>query len=340
MKIVAFFNNKGGVGTTSIVYHLAWMFADLGVRVVVADLDPQADATSMFVSEERLEELWLDGDQPKSIYGAIAPFLEGIGEIRDPHAEDIADNLHLLVGDLQLYGVESELNAQWARCRERDARAFGVVAAFYRVIRMAAKAHEASLVLIDVGSNLGAINRAALICAEYVAIPLAPDIYSLQGLRTIGPTIGRWREEWDDRRPRSPDPATLPEGQMAAIGYIVMQHTVRLDLPGRANAKWMGRIPGAYRQAILQQQDGDTPTVHRDPNCLASLKNYSSLMPMAREVQKPMFHLKPADGATGAHVYAVHDCYNDFKRLAIEIARRCALQIPSWATDGHAGISS
>ncbi|MDB9481986.1 AAA family ATPase, partial [Dolichospermum circinale CS-537/05] len=37
-KIIAFFNNKGGVGKTSLVYHLAWMYQDLGLRVVAADL--------------------------------------------------------------------------------------------------------------------------------------------------------------------------------------------------------------------------------------------------------------------------------------------------------------
>jgi len=45
MKAVAFFNNKGGVGKTSLVYHLAWMYADLGLSVVAADLDPQASST-------------------------------------------------------------------------------------------------------------------------------------------------------------------------------------------------------------------------------------------------------------------------------------------------------
>ena len=49
--LVAFFNNKGGVGKTSLVYHLAWMYADLGVRVVAADLDPQANLTAAFIDE-------------------------------------------------------------------------------------------------------------------------------------------------------------------------------------------------------------------------------------------------------------------------------------------------
>ncbi len=55
--IIAFFNNKGRVGKTSLVYHLAWMYDDLGLRVVVADLDPQANLTAAFLHEERLEAL-------------------------------------------------------------------------------------------------------------------------------------------------------------------------------------------------------------------------------------------------------------------------------------------
>lgn len=57
MKTIAFFNNKGGVGKTTLVYHIAWMLAELGQRVLAADLDPQANLSSMFLEEERLEEL-------------------------------------------------------------------------------------------------------------------------------------------------------------------------------------------------------------------------------------------------------------------------------------------
>lgn len=58
MEVIAFFNNKGGVGKTTLAYHLAWMFAEMGVSVVAADLDPQSNLTSMFLDEERLEQLW------------------------------------------------------------------------------------------------------------------------------------------------------------------------------------------------------------------------------------------------------------------------------------------
>ena len=41
MKTIAFFNNKGGVGKTSLVYHFSWMYAELGVSVVAADSTPR-----------------------------------------------------------------------------------------------------------------------------------------------------------------------------------------------------------------------------------------------------------------------------------------------------------
>jgi chromosome partitioning protein len=51
------------------------------------------------------------------------------------------------------------------------------------------------------------------------------------------------------------------------------------------------------------------------------------LMPLAMESHKPMFYLKPADGAIGAHVSAVRDCYDDFHALAQKIAAGIGLEL-------------
>jgi chromosome partitioning protein len=59
------------------------------------------------------------------------------------------------------------------------------------------------VILIGVGPNLGALSRAALIRAEHVVVPLAPDLFSLQGLRNLGPTLCAWRREWQERRERN-----------------------------------------------------------------------------------------------------------------------------------------
>ncbi|MFM7642139.1 MAG: hypothetical protein ACKO45_11400, partial [Cyanobium sp.] len=108
----------------------------------------------------------------------------------------------------------------------------------------AAAERQADVVLIDVAPSLGALNRAAMIAASHVVIPLVPD----------------------------------PPGD--------------------------------------------------DPHCLAQLRHFRSLMPLAQEARKPMFHLTPADGALGGHLRATLDCRKEFRGLAMELARRCELPLP------------
>ncbi|MCW6038832.1 AAA family ATPase [Spirulina subsalsa FACHB-351] len=324
--IIAFFNNKGGVGKTSLVYHLAWMYRDLGRKVIAADLDPQANLTSAFLEEDRLEQIWEDSQKPNTIFRCIQPLLRGIGDIAQPELETIDLDLHLLIGDLTLSGFEDELSSQWPDCLDGKERAFRVISAFWRLLHQSAIEHQADLVLMDLGPNLGAINRAALIAADYIVIPLAPDLFSLQGLKNLGPTVKRWRGEWQDRFGRNPVPdLRLPPGKMQPIGYVILQHAIRFDRPVRAFERWMGRIPETYHSKVIQGQGEAAVSPGKDEHCLALLKHYQSLMPMAQEARKPMFHLKPADGAIGAHSRAVTGVYWDFKALADKIGDRTKL---------------
>ena len=331
MKTIAFFNNKGGVGKTTLVYHLAWMYADLGVSVVAADIDPQANLSTMFLNEERLEELWPDGDHPDSILGSVSPILRGVGDIAEPHVEEIAQNLGVVAGDLGLSRFEAKLSSAWPACLDRDESAFRIESAFHRTILKAAELRDADVVLIDVGPNLGAINRAAIIAANFVVFPLAPDLFSLQGLRNLGPTLRDWRDEWGDRMERNPDDPDLPlpSADITPVGYIVMQHAVRAGRPVQAYQKWIQRIPGVYHDVVLDEAGASASSTEDDTECLSTLKHYRSLMPMAQEARKPMFHLKAADGALGGHIYAVQDCYEDFKALATSIAAKCGVNIDS-----------
>jgi hypothetical protein len=114
---------------------------------------------------------------------------------------------------------------------------------------------------------------------------------------------------------------------MLPIGYIILQHAMRLDRPVKAYAQWMARIPGEYRTSVLDENADRPPPVESDPRCLYMLKHYRSLMPMAMEARKPMFHLKPADGAIGAHVAAVQTCYQDFETLARNLASAIILPL-------------
>jgi chromosome partitioning protein len=331
--IIAFFNNKGGIGKTSLVYHLSWMYVELGLNVIAADLDPQANLTGAFLDENRLEEIWeeIGNDCYNTIFRCVKPLLSGTGDVQIPAMETIEESrLSLVVGDLQLSGFEDELSSQWSDCLDRKERAFRVISAFWRVLSQAARVNEADVVLVDLGPNLGAINRAALIASDYVVVPLSPDLFSLQGLRNLGPTLDRWRIEWQERVTKNPAQSLLlPQGRMQPVGYVILQHGVRYDRPVKAYQRFIAQIPKIYNEEVLSPADRSMTVDDIDSNRLALLKHYQSLMPMAQEAHKPIFYLKPADGAIGAHVAAVQKVYGDFSELAKKIADRTGLILPS-----------
>ncbi|HEY9867812.1 MAG TPA: AAA family ATPase [Candidatus Obscuribacterales bacterium] len=329
VPVIAFFNNKGGVGKTSLVYHVAWMYTKLGLRIVVADLDPQSNLTAGFVEEDRLEELWANDSRPDTIYGAIHPLLAGIGDIAEAHLEEIDERIALVPGDLWLSGFEDELSEQWTNCLDGKERAFRITSAFWRIVQSAAQRFQGDLVLLDLGPNLGSINRAALVATTFVVVPLSPDLFSLQGLRNLGPTLREWRSAWTKRLGENRHPSLLlPAGEMRPAGYVVLQHSERLDRPVAAYQKWITRIPAIYKEAVLAQPSEDISSPAEDENCLALIKHYRSLIPMAQEARKPIFDLKPADGAIGAHYSAVREAYKHFKKLAEAIAFNCGISLP------------
>ena len=323
MKIIAVFNNKGGVGKTSLVYHLAWMYARLDFNVLVADLDPQANLTNMFLNDEELENLWAEDREDGTIYTSLRPLLEGTGDVTTPYVTEPAPGIGLVAGDVLLSGAEDELTSQWPDCLDRKPRAFRVLSAISRALHGAAEEVAAHLILMDVGPNLGALNRAVLVTADHVVVPLAADLYSMRGLYNLGPTLRRWRQEWSERRERNPvADLDVPRGDMQPIGYVVLQHAVRLNRPVTAHERWMGRIPRSYGEFVAGDAPQHALSVDTDPNCLAILKYFPSLMPLAEEARKPMFALKPADGVIGSQVNAVRGCYRDFRALARTVARR------------------
>jgi cellulose biosynthesis protein BcsQ len=325
---IAFFNNKGGVGKTSLLYHLAWAYADMGVRVLMLDLDPQANLSALCLSEDRLEELWQDdGEGRSSIYGAIYPVKEELGDIQTPQIEELSPRLALVPGDLLLASFEAKLSQVWSEALDRRGPAFRALSSFYRVALSAAQTWCAELALIDVGPNLGALNRAALIAAEHLVVPLGADLFSIQALRNLGPTIRQWRNEWKERAERSPlGDLPLPSGKMDPMGYVVMQPNLYGGSVTKAYEKWLRRIPSEWAANVLEVKSSRR-SVTADPASLGILKHYRSLMPLAHEARKPIFHLRAADGALGAHATLARSAGDDFKKIARRVAQRVGFSL-------------
>ena len=312
MKTIGFFNSRGGIGQTSLVYHLAWMLAGLGERVLAVDLDPQVGLTGMCLDDDRLEAIW-NTDQAPTLFSAAQPSLgqpDNISAVIEP----LDDNLGLLCGDPRLAKVEDTLAEAWLRRAESDPAATREMTAFSRAIALAGTTYGAKVALIDIGPNLGALNRAALRGCDFIVSPVGPDRLSLQGLRDTGLTLRIWG-------------GGSGCAGMRPAGYIVLRNIVRSGRPARDIARWTARFPDTYHCDVLNEATTGVLRVEDDAACLGVLKDYWSLLPLAQEAQKPIFALRPADGAFGGHQTAVTEAWRDYRQLAGRVMAGCGMSL-------------
>ncbi|MCX8481567.1 MAG: AAA family ATPase [Sediminibacterium sp.] len=322
MKSIIFFNNTGGVGKTTTVYHVSWMLSEMGIKTIAMDLDPQSNLTSMFLTTERLEEIY-ENNLPITILDSINPVVSG-DPYQSIHIEKMNDNLGLILGNLSLSVFEDKLSDAWLKSLSSDSYSFKLTSIFNTIINDAVLKFNAEIVLIDVGPNLGAINRAVTLGSDYIVMPVSSDLFALQGIKNVGQTLKIWKKDWDDRLARKPENVSfeIPSKKSKPVGYIIMQYSAKDSKPVQSYLRWANRIPAVFASSVLGN-NSEVISVENDKYCIALLKHFRSLAPMSMESHKPIFHLKPADGAIGAHTFAVEKSYEEFKLLTEKILNLC-----------------
>src|SRR3954447_15967066 len=118
------FNHKGGVGKTTLTVNIAATMARMGMRVLLVDSDPQGNLTSYLVDETVVDDLLdrSDGPEGNTIWSALKPVAEGIGEPKAVSALERYERLYLVAGDIRLAEFESQLSGFWAECFQRRVR--------------------------------------------------------------------------------------------------------------------------------------------------------------------------------------------------------------------------
>lgn len=163
-KIIAIFNQKGGVGKTTTVINLASGLALKGKRVLVVDIDPQGNTTSGFgIDKEHLNA---------SLYDALIDEMSPRGIILTTGYE----NLNILPASIDLAGAEVELSAAEGR-ESRLKKVLSSVARYY------------DYMFIDCPPSLGLLSLNALVAAQSVLIPIQCEYYALEGVGQLMSTI-------------------------------------------------------------------------------------------------------------------------------------------------------
>lgn len=316
---VAFFNNKGGVGKTTLLYHVAHVLAEDGTKVLMVDADSQCNLTAYSLSERQIERAW--DAQGNSIWRAIEPVARAIGDIRNRAPTVLNDTLSILPGDLVLSAFEDLLGESWTSAKGGSEPAIRTQSALFRSVAAAAEKANAEIILIDLGPNLGALNRAMLGGSDYFIVPIAPDLFSIRGTENLGAKLVKWRKEWDQANGSwSGDGVILPQGRPSFAGFITQQHNLRNTQSGMTHG-WRifgSRVETAVQRNIVEPLGklGQVLDWEDSTYTLGQVPNLHSLVPYSLEARKPVFSCTQDDGLRGAHIQKAAESRVLFEPLA------------------------
>ncbi|WP_331691950.1 ParA family protein [Pandoraea sputorum] len=307
--IIGIFNNKGGVGKTTYLYHVAHEVANRGKRVLLVDADPQCNLTAYCLTDAAIEPSW-NPFGGNSLFLGVKPLHESMGDITEPNPVQINPrypNLFLVPGDPSLSDFEDTLGDTWNRARGGSIADLRKQTGIYRYICAAAAKVNADIVFLDLGPNLGPLNRTALTSCDYFLVPMSPDLFSIRGTQNLGRKLAVWRNDWDIIRNAGQGLGVgMPHGAPKFVGYVRQQHNTRNNDEGMTRG-WQifgGRVDDAVQRNIIGLlRPLDQVIDWRDRAYeLGSIPNLHSLVPYSQEARKPIFDCTGADGLRGAHV--------------------------------------
>jgi cellulose biosynthesis protein BcsQ len=340
MVSVSMFNNKGGVGKTTLTCNIASYFArEMKLRVLVVDCDPQCNATQLIMGEEFATEFYWSSKSSESattIRDVLAPIEDG--------DSNIATTVQPILGSRNRFGVdllpghpgfsiiEDRLGAGWHDLLGGDIG--GIRKTNWNTALGVELKDRYDIILYDLGPSLGSINRCVLIGCDYFMTPMGADIFSILGIRNIANWVSHWLSLYRNSLPlcEQRNPGRLQEYRIAPdaaiargyLGYTMQQYIAKSKegqrIPTARYENIIKLVPKVIDESLSQYL---RPGLTVDKAHLGDVPHLYSLIPLAQSVAAPILDLKSADGLVGSQ-FKQRD---DYEMIIASVSRRIAENI-------------
>lgn len=314
MEVITFFNNKGGVGKTTLAVNVAAYFSiNFDKKVLFLDADPQANSTQMMISDSEWENYYGSSATETTLLNYLGPIEEGDSNLDFTSSPIDKDrnrfNVDLIPGHPRLSIIEDNLSDAWNKCISGDLGGFrrtnwlNALTDHYK--------DDYDYLFIDVGPSLGALNRSVLLNTHYIVTPMGSDIFSLIGVDNISNWMGNWMRSYRyaiDLLFQNQDEAKILKYQLKLdissapnlIGYSIQQYVTKKFAQGRRPIQAYERIISKTSSTISDNLKFLIPdNVSEEMLNLGDVPYLYSLVPLAQSSNSPMFLLKSSDGITG-----------------------------------------
>jgi cellulose biosynthesis protein BcsQ len=339
MKSVAVFNNKGGVGKTTLLCNLAAYLAHKsGTRILLVDCDPQCNSTQLVMGEDFASSFyWGQHEDPTTtIADLMRPIQDGDSEVSNEFSpiEKRRNRFgcDLVAGHPSFSFLEDKLSLAWS---DVSAGEIGGYRKTNWARHFCSKVSERyDLILFDVGPSLGAINRSVLLGCDYFITPMGSDIFSILGLRNIqrwlSEAIGTYEHgvvRCEQRNPGGLDKYSIPRKpsiENGFVGYTLNQYLTKSKGGERIATDRYEEILRKVPQEIAQLQSlfGAATAIEAK---LGDVPHMYSLIPLAQTRAAPIGELTSKDGIVGSHYRMIENYEVRMQEIAKNFQRNIGL---------------
>lgn len=245
-KIIALFNNKGGVSKTTTTYNLGWMLSLMGKKTLIVDSDPQCNLTGICINstkENKLEDLYKS--DLSNIKSSIEPVFSGDPEpIKAANCVEFKgnDNLFLLPGHIQFSSYDTTYNIAETMTGSLNLMK-NVPGALRRMLELTAEKYSLDIILIDMSPSISATNANILMQSDYFIVPCAPDYFCYMAIESLVSIFPKWCETYKKMALNEIfQSATykMKDKPPVFLGTIQQRYRPRNGSPARAFADWIG----------------------------------------------------------------------------------------------------